>query len=65
MDSEQAELAARALGGTAWNSGGGINLIRFERQNGTLVIISDEVVCEYSSEGDFDNSRPANSIFLH
>jgi len=65
MDTGQAEIVAEALGGTAWDSGGGINLIKLERQNGSLVVISDEVVCEYSNEEDFDKNRPVNSIFLH
>ena len=65
MDSEQAEIVAEALGGTAWDSGGGINLIKLERQNGSFVVISDEVVCEYGNEQDFENNKAVNSIFLH
>ena len=65
MDNEQAEILAEALGGTAWDSGGGINVIKLERPNGSFVVISDEVVCEYGSEEDFDNNKPVSSIFLH
>jgi len=31
MDNEQAKILAEALGGTAWNSGGDINIIKLER----------------------------------
>ena len=65
MDSGQAEVVAEALGGTSWDSGAGINLIKLERQDGCLVVISDEVVCEYSNEQDFDHNKPISSIFLH
>jgi hypothetical protein len=65
MDNEQAKIVAEALGGTSWDSGGGINLIKLERQDGCLVVLSDEVVCEYKNEEDFNNNKPVNSIFLH
>jgi len=65
MDEGQAQEIAQALGGNAWNSGGGICLVKIERADGHLVVISDEVICEYESESDFDNSNPLHSILLH
>ena len=65
MDSEQAKIVAEALGGTSWDSGGGIYLVRLERQDGRIVIISDEVVCEYENEDEFDKNNPISSILLH
>jgi hypothetical protein len=65
MDAENAGIIAEALGGTSWNSGGGIHLVRVERADGHLVVISDEVVCEYENENAFDENRPARSILLH
>lgn len=50
MDEERAEKLAQALGGDAWQSGGGIWLVIVHRQDGGLVVFSDEVVCQYESE---------------
>ena len=64
MDSEQAQLIAGVLGGRAWDSGGGVYLVYIEKPGGRLVVISDDVVCEYESEDAFDRSRPIHSIAL-
>jgi len=65
MDERQANAVAEALGGTAWNSGGGIWLVRFERSDGKLAVLSDDVVCEYADEEAFDHADAAVSIALH
>ena len=40
MDPDQVQAVAEALGGSAWNSGGGIYLVRIERADGHLVVRS-------------------------
>ena len=55
MNEQQANAVAEALCGSAWNSGGGIWLVLKDRSDGRLVVISDEVVCEYASQADFEN----------
>ena len=55
MNEQQANALAEALGGLTWNSGGGIWLVLKERSDGRLVVISDEIVCEYTSQADFEN----------
>jgi hypothetical protein len=55
MNEQQANALAEALGGLTWNSGGGIWLVLKERSDGRLVVISDEVVCEYASQADFES----------
>jgi len=64
MSEEQAMAVAEALGADSWNSGGGIWLVRKQRPDGHLIVISDEVVCEYESEEKFDQNDPAKSILL-
>ena len=59
-----APQVARTLGGEAWQSGGGVWLVLVRRRDGSLVVVSDEVVCEYSSESDFETVAPARSISL-
>ena len=54
MDERSAKVIAEALGGAAWQSGGGVWLALKERPDGRLVVISDEVVCEYASLRDFE-----------
>lgn len=65
MNAEQAEVVAEALGGVAWNSGGGANLVGFKRADGHLVVISDEAICEYENEDAFDTGRPIRAFLLH
>jgi len=65
MDEQQATTIATALGGETWQSGGGIWLVRLERADGRLVVLSDEVVCEYPDEEAFDRGQAAASIVLH
>ncbi len=65
MDFEQAKAMAEILGGESWDSGCGICLIRIEREDGRLVVVSDDVVCEYENEAAFEENRASNSIILH
>jgi len=65
MDYEIAEQAAKIFGGEAWDSGGGICLICIPQNDGRLVVISDEAVCEYNSEEDFEKNLASKSILLH
>jgi hypothetical protein len=55
---------ARVLGGDAWNSGGGIQLVVIERPDGRVVAVSDEAVCEYADRDALMHGRPSNSIML-
>ncbi len=65
MNEEQAERIADILGGYTWQSGANIWLVLFERNDGKLVVLSDEVICEYENKGEFDESKPTTSILLH
>ena len=65
MDEQQATAAAEALGGTAWQSGGGIWLVLLRRSDGRLVVVSDDVVGEYENEDCFERCEPSVSIPLH
>ena len=64
MNEEQANKIAEILGGCAWNSGGEIWLVRIERSDGNLVLISDEAVCEYMNKDEIEACKPGNSIIL-
>lgn len=57
-------MAAKALGADAWNSGGGIWLAVVRRDDGRVVAISDEAVCEYASQDELLSGQPESSIFL-
>ena len=59
-----ADAIAIALGGEAWQSGGGIMLILFRRPDGRLVVLSDECVCEYASEEAFEQNSADTCIRL-
>ncbi len=65
MNEEQANSIANTLGGRVWQSGGGIWLVLFEKADGKLVVVSDEAICEYLSQAEFDRSKPCQSILLH
>lgn len=64
MNEEQAKLIAEIFGGIEWNSGGDIHLVRVDRHDGSFVVISDEVICEYKNEEAFENNSPRNSIII-
>jgi len=66
LNEETAEQLAKALGGEAWQSGGGICLVLMRRRDGGFVVLSEDVLSEYSSENAFEhNERPAASVRLH
>ena len=54
----------KIMGGESWQSGGGIMLILFRRRDGKLVVLSDEAVCEYSSEAKFEKNQADTAIHL-
>jgi len=64
MSEEQANAIAEALGAEAWQSGGDIWLVLIHRQDGHLVVISDEAVCEYESQEAFDTGKATAAINL-
>ena len=64
MEEEQANAIAEALGGETWQSGGDIWLVLVRRPDGHLVVLSDEVVCEYESHEAFDDAKPLSTIGL-
>jgi hypothetical protein len=64
MEEEQATAIAEALGAEAWQSGGGIWLVLVHRQDGHLVAISDEIICEYENQEAFDEGKPIAGINL-
>jgi hypothetical protein len=64
MTEQQAEAVAEILEGQTWQSGGGVWLVLCRRADGHLVVISDDVVCEYENEGAFEQAKPCKSIVL-
>jgi hypothetical protein len=64
MEEEQATAIAEALGAEAWQSGGDIWLVLVHRRDGHLVVISDEVVCEYESQESFDEGNAIATMGL-
>jgi hypothetical protein len=65
MDEGHANVVAKALGGLAWQPGGGEWVVLFERIDGKVVVVSDEAVHEYSNVGSFEDDKPIVSIMLH
>jgi hypothetical protein len=64
MDEARATSIADALGGEAWQSGGGIWLVLLRKPDGRIVVFSDESVCEYEDEGAFDGGQAQRTILL-
>jgi hypothetical protein len=65
MNEAHATAIAEALGGEAWQSGGGIWLVLRTKSDGRIVVVSDESVCEYEDRDAFDEGRAASTILLH
>ena len=55
---------AEVLGGEAWQSGGGIWLVLLRRQDGRLVVLSDDAICEYADDHAFEEGQASHSIVL-
>lgn len=64
LNEHTAPIVAEALGGEAWQSGGGIWLVVFRRADGHVVVISDDAVCQYENEAAFDASKAEVSVVL-
>ncbi|MCW5762597.1 MAG: hypothetical protein KIT88_05070 [Phycisphaeraceae bacterium] len=56
MDEQTAQKLAAIVGGESWQSGGGIHLVTVRRDDGSMVVFSDEAICEYESEEAFENA---------
>ena len=65
MNEMQATKIAEILGGPAWQSGGDIWLVLFERSDGKVVALSDDVVCEYADQFALEDGNQSASIILH
>ncbi len=63
VDEHRAKMVAEALGGEPWHSGGGISIVFFRKASG-IVVISDDMVCEYPSMGDFEAGRATSKVLL-
>ena len=64
MDEIKATKIAELLGGETWQSGGDIWLVLIRRDDGHLIVISDEVICEYEGEETFESAKAIKSILL-
>ena len=64
MEEEQVTAIADALGGDVWQSGGDLWLVICRRADGHVVVLSDEVICEYSNEEALSSEQPLKSIVL-
>jgi hypothetical protein len=64
LTEETAPIAAAALGGDAWQSGGGIWLIVKRCEDGRVATISSEVVKEYENEEAFEEDRARSCLVL-
>lgn len=64
MDEQQAETLSKAVGGEAWQSGGGVYVVGLRRPDGSIVVFSDDVVAEYPDDDAFDAAKPTASIML-
>ncbi len=65
MDENEANKIAEVFNGKVWDSGGDIHLVCIERDDGHLVVISDEVICEYANAEDFEKNIITNTIILY
>jgi hypothetical protein len=64
MDERTAEQLAAIVGGEAWQSGGGVHVVTVNRDDGTLVVFSDDAICEYENDEAFDAGRSSTTVRL-
>jgi len=56
---------ATIIGGEAWQSGGGIYLVTVNRDDGSLVVLSGDTICEYENDEAFDAGRASKTVLLN
>ncbi len=64
MNEQAAQKLAAIFGGESWQSGGGIHLVTVRRSDGSMVVFSDEAICEYESEEAFEDADARAFISL-
>lgn len=64
MDEKQAKALAEAIGGEDWQSGGGVYVVAIRKPDGSVVVFSDDLVCEYESDEAFEAGQPKATIEL-
>ena len=64
LNENTAEQVAKTFGGEAWQSGGGIWLVMLTRNDGKVVAISEDCICQYASEQAFQNSLAESCIMF-
>ena len=64
LNEQTAEQIAKALGGEAWQSGGGIWLVLLRRGGGRIVVLSEDAVAQYESEEQFESGAADSTILL-
>jgi hypothetical protein len=64
MDEQTAEKLAVIIGGESWQSGDGIHVVTVNRDDGSLVVFSEDAICEYESDDAFDAGRASKTIHL-
>jgi hypothetical protein len=59
-----APIVAAALGGDAWQSGGGIWVIVKRTSDGHVLTLTPEVINEYANEEAFEEDRPKSTLVM-
>lgn len=65
MNEQQAQVVAEIIGGEPWQNGGDIWLVMLRRNDGKLVVISDDTICLYADDEAFDAGQALQSIEFH
>ncbi len=66
MTEIEAKSVADILGGEAYNSGGGCWVVRIFRSNGSMVLISKDVVASWDSQEDYEQeASPIAEVDLY
>ena len=64
MNKEQAKQIVELMNTDYWNSGGDIYLLIFRRNDGKMVALSDEVICEYENEESLEAGKTGRAIAI-
>jgi hypothetical protein len=65
MSESEAKALAKLLRGEQWQSGGGIWLATIQRQDGKIIVLSDDVVRLFDDEDALSKDRARASITFH
>ena len=64
MTKLEAEQIAETFSGRSWRAGDGVWLVIVKQPDGKVLVVSDDLLCEYETQKHFEQALPSQTIPL-